>query len=154
MKKSIILLLGLVLLFAIPTLASTPEDENAPAMTSEDQQFMGLTTISEEELMGIEGNVVTSYADGASPITSRTIKDIEKKLKSFDWRLKESDHILHISYEQNSDGTYTITITTIGITTEYIISGTDFLQIEIYAASHNMEIQGAILNCWIIPLLW
>jgi predicted ATP-grasp superfamily ATP-dependent carboligase len=58
MKKSIILLLGLVLLFAIPALASTPENENAPAMTSEDQQFMGLTTLSEEELMGVEGNHV------------------------------------------------------------------------------------------------
>ncbi|MCR4422890.1 MAG: hypothetical protein NUV32_10520 [Exilispira sp.] len=58
MKKSIILLLGLVLLFAIPTLASTPENENAPAQTSEDQQFMGLATLSEEELMEIEGNHV------------------------------------------------------------------------------------------------
>jgi hypothetical protein len=40
----------------IPTLASTPTNENTPAVASEDQQFMGLTTLSEEELMGIDGN--------------------------------------------------------------------------------------------------
>ncbi|MCR4422904.1 MAG: hypothetical protein NUV32_10590 [Exilispira sp.] len=57
MKKSIILLLGLVLLFAIPVFASTPENENAPAVASEDQQFIGLTTLSEEELVGITGNL-------------------------------------------------------------------------------------------------
>ena len=50
-----------------------------PAPTSEDQQFMGLTQLSEEELMGIEGNVVTSYADGASNITITGIKK-EKKV--------------------------------------------------------------------------
>ena len=46
---------------AIPSLASTQENENAPVPTSEDQQFMGLTTLSEEELMGIEGNKLALY---------------------------------------------------------------------------------------------
>jgi len=64
MKNSIILLLGLVLLFAIPALASTPENENAPAMTNEDQQFIGLTTISEEELIEIYGNAEAINGSG------------------------------------------------------------------------------------------
>jgi len=57
MKKSIILLLGLVLLFAIPALASTPENENAPVPTSEDQQFMDLTQLSEDQMIEINGNL-------------------------------------------------------------------------------------------------
>jgi hypothetical protein len=100
--------------------------------------------------MGVEGNVITAESDGASPITKDSIKNIERKLKSINWRLKDWNNLLGISYEQNLDGTYTITITVIGVTSTFIISETDFLQIEIYAASHNMEIQGAILVCWIL----
>jgi hypothetical protein len=37
---------------------------------------MGLTTLSEEELMGIEGNVVTSASDGASPLTLREMREL------------------------------------------------------------------------------
>jgi hypothetical protein len=62
MKKTIIIFLAMVFFMAIPTLASTPENENAPAMTSEDQQFMGLTQLSEEELLDIIGNYITSGA--------------------------------------------------------------------------------------------
>jgi hypothetical protein len=47
----------MVFFIAIPALASTPEDENAPAMTSEDQQFMGLTQLSENQMIKINGNL-------------------------------------------------------------------------------------------------
>jgi hypothetical protein len=77
MKNSIIFLLGLVLLFSIPTLASTPENENAPAMTSEDQQFMGLTQLSEEELMKISGNIILDQTTGEPPTNTIVIYDYE-----------------------------------------------------------------------------
>ncbi|MCR4422924.1 MAG: hypothetical protein NUV32_10690 [Exilispira sp.] len=149
-KKSIIFLIALTLIVSLPVFASTPTQENAPAPTSEDGMFLDMTQLSEEELMGVEGNVITAESDGASPITKDSIKNIERKLKSINWRLKDWNNLLGISYEQNLDGTYTITITVIGVTSTFIISETDFLQIEIYAASHNMEIQGAILVCWIL----
>jgi len=74
MKKSIILLLGLVLLFAIPTLASTPTNENAPAQTSEDQQFLDLLIISTDELIELDGGYHFAMSDtttGGGPIINK-----------------------------------------------------------------------------------
>ena len=59
MKKTIIIILAMLFFIAIPALASTPTNENAPVPTSEDQQFMGLTQLTEEELLDIFGNVIT-----------------------------------------------------------------------------------------------
>jgi hypothetical protein len=90
MKKSIILLLGLVLLFAIPILASTSTNENAPVPTSEDQQFMGLTTLSEEELMEIIGLIAIDNIDGTNtfnPTTQMGTTSDGKKFKI----IKEKD---------------------------------------------------------------
>jgi hypothetical protein len=71
MKKNIIIILAMVFFIAIPSLASTPTNENMPVPTSEDQQFMGLKTLSEEELIEIIGNVV--FHEENDPITINTI---------------------------------------------------------------------------------
>jgi hypothetical protein len=71
MKKTIIIILAMLFFIAIPAFASTPENENAPVPTSEDQQFMGLTQLTEEELLDIIGNVITgsdSCPDGAETL--------------------------------------------------------------------------------------
>jgi hypothetical protein len=66
---------------AIPTFASTPENENAPAMTSGDQQFMGLTQLSEEDLFTIIGNVITSGVlnNDTDQCTNEMMKKREKE---------------------------------------------------------------------------
>ncbi len=93
MRKSIILLLGLVLLFAIPALASTPENENMPAPTSEDQQFMGLAALSEEELINITGNQLIINDPSLTLIESsiRPTKDIPE------WALKQGLQYMGLS---------------------------------------------------------
>ncbi|MCR4422922.1 MAG: hypothetical protein NUV32_10680 [Exilispira sp.] len=64
MKRSIIILIALVLFISLPVFASTPEEENAPAATSEDSMFMDLTQLSEEELMRVEGNAIPLNGNG------------------------------------------------------------------------------------------
>ncbi len=60
MKRSIIISVALIVLFAMPVLASTPEQENAP-LASEDELFLGeMSQLSEEELINIVGNIVNS----------------------------------------------------------------------------------------------
>jgi hypothetical protein len=49
---------------AIPELASTPENENAPAVASEDQQFLDLNILSEEELIEIYVNAIPIDGSG------------------------------------------------------------------------------------------
>jgi len=56
MKRTIIILIALILIVSLPVFASTPEEENAPAATSEDSMFMDLTQLSEEELTLANGN--------------------------------------------------------------------------------------------------
>jgi len=58
MKRSIIILIALVLIVSLPVFASTPTQENAPTATSEDGMFLDMAQLSEEELMGVEGNKV------------------------------------------------------------------------------------------------
>jgi hypothetical protein len=60
MKRSIIILIALVLIISLPVFASTPEEENAPTATSEDGMFLDMTQLSEEELNKILGNIVNS----------------------------------------------------------------------------------------------
>jgi hypothetical protein len=45
-----------VLVISLPVFASTPEEENAPSVTKEDGMFLDMTQLTEEELIGIEGN--------------------------------------------------------------------------------------------------
>jgi hypothetical protein len=78
MKRSIIILIALVLIISLPVFASTPEEENAPTATSEDGMFLDMTQLSEEELMAIIGNVIKD--DGSSPegaFESEDISDYE-----------------------------------------------------------------------------
>jgi hypothetical protein len=68
MKRSIIILIALVLLVSLPVFASTPTQENAPAATSEDTMFLDMMQLSEEELMGVEGSLDCVVAgEGAIP---------------------------------------------------------------------------------------
>ncbi|MCR4422913.1 MAG: hypothetical protein NUV32_10635 [Exilispira sp.] len=68
MKRSIIILIALVLLTSLSVFASTPEEENAPVATSEDAMFLDMTQLSEVDLMGIEGNLNCAVAgEGGIP---------------------------------------------------------------------------------------
>ncbi|MFN3411509.1 MAG: hypothetical protein ACK4YF_05065 [Exilispira sp.] len=61
MKRSIIILLSLIVLWVVPVLASTPCQENAPMASQEDSLFLlDISQISEEELNKIIGNIVNS----------------------------------------------------------------------------------------------
>ncbi len=164
MKRSITILLALIVLFAMPVLASTPEQENAP-LASEDELFLGeMSQLSEEELINIEGNVIKSASDGASPITSKRIIDeirnsdisggsastvagqddysnsiIETLFNSFKSFLTKyfcSKNInISISWNHNNDGTGTITITINGETTIYTTNTTLTTEIDIYLST-------------------
>jgi len=56
MKRSIIILIALVLFISLPVFTSAPTQENTPMKTIEHGMFLDMTQLSEEELMGIEGN--------------------------------------------------------------------------------------------------
>ncbi len=55
MKKSLIILVALIVLFAMPAFASTPQPENTPTPTEEDTTFLGLEQLSEEQMLEIMG---------------------------------------------------------------------------------------------------
>jgi hypothetical protein len=73
----------MVFFIAIPALASTPENENAPAVASEDQQFMGLTQLSEEECVNILGQVVTAAYDYNTTGSTVDITEYDRMGKEF-----------------------------------------------------------------------
>ena len=56
-------MLALIAFFALPTLASTPQPENAPAPTSEDTMFLGWQLLSDEELINIFGDAFSDPLD-------------------------------------------------------------------------------------------
>ena len=88
---------------AIPAFASEPTNENAPAMTSDDQQFMGLTTLSEEELMEISGNL-NHHGCGGESVDGYINVTPTPTVKSAN---KESDEItLEGSYTGEGTGGY------------------------------------------------
>ncbi len=65
MKRSIIILLALIVLVGMPVLASTPEQENTP-LDSEDELFLGqMSQLSEEDLIEIIGNMYYSVTGPA-----------------------------------------------------------------------------------------
>jgi len=105
MKRSIIILIALILIVSLPVLASTPTQENAPNATSEDTMFLDMTQLSEEELMAISGNVIKD--DGSSPegaFESEDISDYEYYLRDkaryelYQRILKEAAKKFNISY--------------------------------------------------------
>ncbi len=87
MKKAIIILLALVVFMAVPVFASTPEQENAPVM-SEDEIFLSdLFLLSEEQLIEIVGNYITSTSithdtDACTPETMKQ-RELERQLLYF-----------------------------------------------------------------------
>jgi hypothetical protein len=101
MKKTIIIILAMLFFIAIPILASTPENENAPVPTSEDQQFMGLTQLSEEDLLTIIGNVITSdsitYDTEQCTPEMMKIRELERRLL-YDKLLREQAKNFNIPY--------------------------------------------------------
>jgi hypothetical protein len=55
MKRTIIILIALVLFVSLPVFASTPTEENAPIPTSEDGMFLDFIILNEEEMIYING---------------------------------------------------------------------------------------------------
>ncbi|HNV44238.1 MAG TPA: hypothetical protein PKH20_05775, partial [Exilispira sp.] len=53
--------------------------------------------------------------------------------------------VFGVSYTENTNGSYTIAFTTIGITQQIVISEDDFQLIQIYAASHHLPIIAVIV---------
>ncbi|MFN3411794.1 MAG: hypothetical protein ACK4YF_06535 [Exilispira sp.] len=84
MKRSIIILLSLTILLAMPVLAEAPSQENAP-LAGEGQLFLGeLSQLSEEELIDILGNLYYSVEDpemiGSVPtFDPKTNNNMDKK---------------------------------------------------------------------------
>ena len=57
MKRSIILLMALIVLCAMPILASTPEQAMVLIVDEGDGEFSGLEQVSDEQLVEVEGNL-------------------------------------------------------------------------------------------------
>ncbi len=147
MKRSIILLMALIVLCAMPILASTPEQDMVLIVDEGDGDFSGLEQVSDEQLANVEGNIFHSAADGASPITKRDMQEIfdrnsERVSIDFDFDLNP---VFGVSYTEKTNGSYTIAFTTIGITQQIVISEDDFQLIQIYAASHHLPIIAVIV---------
>lgn len=90
MKRYIIILIALVLIISLPVFASTPTQENAPAATSEDELFLDMMQLSEEELMGVEGNRDDCSGDGGTSIYNTTTifnNTQDAKMSNFDFAL-------------------------------------------------------------------
>ena len=60
MKRSIIFLMTLIVLCALPVLASTPEQDMVLIVDEGDGEFSELEQVSDEELLNIIGNIVNS----------------------------------------------------------------------------------------------
>jgi len=77
-KGTIIILIALILFISLPVFASTPVEENAPASTSENELFLYMTQLSEEELLKIEGNVnnQTMTLDGCANTNPKALEII------------------------------------------------------------------------------
>ena len=127
--------------------ASTPEQDMVLIVDEGYGELTGLQQVSDEQMAQVEGNRFSSAADGAGPITKSDIKQIFIRSKNIfiDFDVDKIEHIISTSYTENTNGSYTITLITIGITQKCIISEDDFLQIQIYAASHNLSIVQAII---------
>ena len=69
MKRSIIFLMALIVLCALPVFASTPEQDMVLIVDEGDGDFSELEQVSDEEMANVEGNRFSSAADGASNIT-------------------------------------------------------------------------------------
>ena len=84
MKRSIIILIALVIFMAVPVLASTPEQENAPIADEEYIFLLDLTQLSEEQLINIFGLIATDNIDGTNtfnPFTQTGTTSDGKKFK-------------------------------------------------------------------------
>ncbi len=57
MKRSIIFLMALIVLCAMPILASTPEQDMVLIVDEGDGDFSGLEQVSDEQLVEVEGNL-------------------------------------------------------------------------------------------------
>ena len=58
MKRSIILLMALIVLCALPVLASTPEQDMVLIVDEGDEDFSGLEQVSDEQMGEIFGNMI------------------------------------------------------------------------------------------------
>ncbi|MCR4421547.1 MAG: hypothetical protein NUV32_03600 [Exilispira sp.] len=83
MKRSIIILIALVLIVSLPVFASTPTEENAPTATSEDTMFLDMTQINEEELTHIFGQVQIAEYDYNITGPTPDISEYEKTWSEF-----------------------------------------------------------------------
>jgi hypothetical protein len=64
MKRTIIILIALVLFISLPVFASTPTEENAPAATNEDaKEMIDIMTLSDNELQNVKGEGWVSIED-------------------------------------------------------------------------------------------
>jgi hypothetical protein len=86
---------------------------------------MELTTLSEEELMGIEGNVITSASDGASPLTLREMRELGwiKFIELSGGLYVGCLLVAKITVSIDSDGIITVTVET--LTLSATVSGTE-----------------------------
>ena len=57
MKRSIIFLMALIVLCAMPVLAGTPEQDMVLIVDEGDGEFSGLEQVSDEQLVEVEGNL-------------------------------------------------------------------------------------------------
>ena len=57
MKSSIIFLMALIVLCALPVFASTPEQDMVLIVDEGDGEFSGLEQVSDEQLVEVEGNL-------------------------------------------------------------------------------------------------
>jgi len=93
MKRSIIILIALVIFMAVPVLASTPEQENAPIADEEYIFLLDLTQLSEEQLINIFGLIATDNIDGTNtfnPFTQTGTTSDGKKFKIIkEWTIKK-----------------------------------------------------------------
>ncbi|MCR4422861.1 MAG: hypothetical protein NUV32_10365 [Exilispira sp.] len=78
------------LFIAIPALASTPTNENAPTIASEDQKFLGLTTLSEEQLTNIKGDAET--------VTDQTLIYIPQTKTYINTKTGQTFTVININY--------------------------------------------------------
>lgn len=126
MKNCFILLIGLIVLFSMPVFASTPQQENAPAPSSEDTMFLGLEQVSEEELLEIIGDVV--FHEENDPVTKDTVIRILIDTIQIDYGITISSSMTEGSisvsvYYSLKTGTVVVSITYDGLTVKTTLEG-------------------------------
>ncbi len=136
MKKLVIIFLALVVFMAVPVFASTPEQENAPVM-SEDENY-DFEILNDGQLIIVSGDGFSSPADQSGPLTTQDLKDLGwVTYIRYEAGFTTDPTILlsmSIALEDHCDGTYTLTVQ--AATFSITVSGTP------------MGIESALLNLY------